>query len=136
MLKKCIMEIKKKNDQRNSENIPGRFQDPVLPETVNLSGHPSIICANFLQQYLVAQEGEWRKQAMKQGDFLVLPVDTGERKVSRVERNGKKTLLKTDLWWVSSQKTQLSQRSREEQIYHLQQVSTASQNSRTGEFLS
>lgn len=135
MLKKCIMEIKKKNDQRNSENIPGRFQDPVLPETVNLSGHPSIICANFLQQYLVAQEGEWRKWAMKQGDILVLPVDTGEGKVARVERNGKKMLLKTDIWWVSGQKTQLSQRSRE-WIYYLQQVSTASQNSKTREFLS
>lgn len=70
MLKKCTVEIKKKNDQRNSENMPGRFQDPVLPETVNLSGHPSVICANFPQQYLVAQEGEWKKWAMKQADTL------------------------------------------------------------------
>ena len=85
--------------------MPGRFQDPVLPETVNFSDHPSVICADLLQQYLVAQEGEWRKWAMKQGNTLALPVDTGEGKVARVERNGKKVLLKTDSWWVSSQKT-------------------------------
>ena len=62
--------------------MPGRFQDPVLPETVNFSDHPSVICADLLQQYLVAQEGEWRKWAMKQGNTLALPVDTGEGKVA------------------------------------------------------
>lgn len=39
----------KKGSKRKSENFPGRFQDPVVTETVHLPDYQSVICANFLQ---------------------------------------------------------------------------------------
>lgn len=65
-------------------------------ETVNLSDHQAAVCANLLQQYLVAQEGEWRKWAMKLAETWALPVGTREGKVARVKRNGKKEVKMLD----------------------------------------